>query len=58
MGTGRPWAFLPLIQNSLLFLALGTRFLLGLGGILGVALLTFPAFVMDPWVGIPGSHVL
>jgi hypothetical protein len=52
VGTGSPWAFLCLTQYSRLFLTLGTRFLFGLGGIFGVWLLTFPAFVSEPCDGI------
>lgn len=44
--------FRNLLAYSTLFLTLGGLFFLGFGGIFGVALLTFPAFVSEPCVGI------
>jgi len=39
-----------------LFLLLGIKFFFGFGGILGVAFLTFPALVSEPWLGIPDQE--
>jgi len=45
-------SFCRYLKYSLRFLTRGARFFLGLAGIFGVWLLTFPAFVNDPWEGM------